>query len=164
MPTTIMRLLILAVLTASPGVNAQGVRVVKTIGLALANEAASAAIAECAGQGHAISAAVVDPAGHIKALQRADGASPHTLDSSRRKAYTAVALRLDTSAALGIARKNPEAVHLGDIDGFLLLGGGVPIRASGEVIGAIGVGGAPGDHLDEGCAAAGIAAIQGRLK
>lgn len=164
MPTTIVRLLILAVLTTSPGVNAQGVRVEKTISLELANQAASAAIAECAAQGHAVSAAVVDRAGHIQALQRADGASPHTLDSSRRKAYTAVALRLDTSAALGISRKNPDALYLGDIDGFLLLGGGMPIRASGEVIGAIGVGGAPGAHLDEACAAAGIAAIQGRLK
>lgn len=164
MTASILRLLVLAGFTTSPGLNAQGVRVEKTIGLELANQAASAAIAECAAQGYAVSAAVVDRAGHVKSLQRADGASPHTLDSSRRKAYTAVALRLDTSAALGISRKNPDALHLGDIEGFLLLGGGLPIRAGDEVIGAIGVGGAPGGHLDDGCAKAGIAAIQGRLK
>ena len=46
----------------------------------------------------------------------------------------------------------------------LILGGGVPIRAGDQVIGAIGVGGAPGGHLDEQCAEAGIEKIRDRLK
>jgi uncharacterized protein GlcG (DUF336 family) len=53
---------------------------------------------------------------------------------------------------------------LGQIDGFLILGGGVPIRAGDEIIGAIGVGGAPGGHLDDQCAEAAIAKIRDRLK
>ena len=54
------------------------------------------------------------------------------------------------------AQKNPAAANLGQIPGYLLLGGGVPLRAGNEVIGAIGVGGAPGGHLDEQCAVAAI--------
>ncbi|WP_425493283.1 heme-binding protein [Microvirga zambiensis] len=50
------------------------------------------------------------------------------------------------------------------IEGFLLLGGGVPVKAGDEVIGAVGVGGAPGGHLDEECANAGLAKIQPKLK
>ena len=47
---------------------------------------------------------------------------------------------------------------------FLLLGGGVPVKVGNEVIGAVGVGGAPGGHLDEQCAVAGIAKVQDLLK
>jgi uncharacterized protein GlcG (DUF336 family) len=49
------------------------------------------------------------------------------------------------------------------IDGLLILGGGLPIHAGDEVIGAIGIGGAPGGHLDDQCAEAGIAKIRDRL-
>ena len=47
---------------------------------------------------------------------------------------------------------------------ILILGGGLPIEIQGEVIGAIGVGGAPGAHLDEACALAGVQAIGGEMK
>lgn len=39
---------------------------------------------------------------------------------------------------------------------ILLLAGGLPIPIEGELIGGIGVGGAPGGHLDEACAKAGV--------
>ena len=51
-----------------------------------------------------------------------------------------------------------------NIPGYLLLGGGVPVKVGNEVIGAVGVGGAPGGHLDEQCAVAGIAKVQDSLK
>jgi uncharacterized protein GlcG (DUF336 family) len=44
-------------------------------------------------------------------------------------------------------------------DSILMLGGGLPIEMAGEVVGAIGVGGAPGTHLDDACAEAGLDAI-----
>ncbi|STQ12380.1 (Y14336) putative extracellular protein containing predicted 35aa signal peptide [Enterobacter cloacae] len=43
-----------------------------------------------------------------------------------------------------------------DIPGFLLQAGGLPVKEGDEVIGAIGIGGAPGGHLDEACAQAAI--------
>jgi len=61
------------------------------------------------------------------------------------------------------SQKNPGAQNLGQIEGFLLLGGGMPVRAGNDVIGAIGVGGAPGGHLDDQCAQAAIDRIKGRL-
>jgi uncharacterized protein GlcG (DUF336 family) len=42
---------------------------------------------------------------------------------------------------------------------ILMLGGGLPIEIGGEVVGGIGVGGAPGTHLDDACAEAGLDAI-----
>ncbi|MBU2410490.1 MAG: heme-binding protein, partial [Gammaproteobacteria bacterium] len=50
------------------------------------------------------------------------------------------------------------------IPGFLLLGGGVPVKVGNDVIGAVGVGGAPGGQLDEQCAVAAIETAKDLLK
>jgi uncharacterized protein GlcG (DUF336 family) len=50
------------------------------------------------------------------------------------------------------------------IEGTVGAAGGVPIRIENEVIGAIGVSGAPGGEKDEACANAGIAKLQDSLK
>lgn len=147
---------------AMPG-HADDVLLQKNLSLALAQEAAHAALQSCSAQGWKVTVAVVDRAGQLKAQLRADGAGPHTLDSSRRKAYTAASMREGTSKMLEISQKTPAAATLPMIDGLLLLGGGLPIRSGDEVIGGIGVGGAPGGHLDDACAEAGIARIRDRL-
>ncbi len=143
---------------------AQDVLQEKNISMALASEAAMAAMQFCKENSWAVSVAVVDRSGQLKALLRADGAGPHTIDSSRRKAFTSASLRNNTSSILDIVQKNPDAANLTLMDGVLILGGGMPIRVGDQVIGAIGVGGAPGAHLDERCAEAGIQKIQDRLK
>ena len=97
-------------------------------------------------------------------MLRADRAGPHTVEASRAKAYTAASARNTTTSIMENADKNPAARQLAAIEGFLLLGGGVPVKAGDEVIGAVGVGGAPGGHLDEECANAGLAKIQAKLK
>ena len=110
------------------------------------------------GQGLAnVSAAVVDRAGVLKAFVRADNAGPHTVEASRAKAFTSVSAKSPTLAMMENAQKNPGAANLTDIPGFLLLGGGVPVKAGSAVIGAIGVAGAPGGHLDAECADAALA-------
>ncbi|MDO9103220.1 MAG: heme-binding protein [Candidatus Nitrotoga sp.] len=60
--------------------------------------------------------------------------------------------------------QNLSAANLNLINYFIVLGGGVPVQVEGETIGAIGIGGAPGGHLDEQCAEAGITKIKDRLK
>ena len=154
---------VLCSLLAAP-VSADDVLLQKNISLALARDAAEAALQYCTGKGWKVSVTVVDRAGHLKMQLRADGAGPHTLDSSRRKAYTAASMREGTSKMLEISQKTPAAATLPMIDGLLLLGGGLPIKTGDEVIGAIGIGGAPGGHLDDECAEAGIARIRDRLQ
>ncbi len=48
--------------------------------------------------------------------------------------------------------------------GFLLLGGGVPVKVGNEVIGAVGIGGAPAGNLDEQCAMAALEKVKDLLK
>ncbi len=58
------------------------------------------------------------------------------------------------------AQNNAGAQNMRDIPGFLLLAGGVPVKSGDQVIGAIGIGGAPGGNLDEACAMDALKAIQ----
>ena len=114
--------------------------------------------------GYNVTATVVDRAGSVRAVQRADNAGPHTLDASLRKAYTSASAKNSTLAMMEAAQKNPAAANLVHIPGFLLLGGGVPVKVGNEVIGAVGVGGAPGGHLDEQCAMAALDKVKDLLK
>jgi uncharacterized protein GlcG (DUF336 family) len=44
--------------------------------------------------------------------------------------------------------------------GVVMISGGIPITAAGQMVGTIGVSGAPGGENDDVCAKAGIAAIE----
>jgi len=150
---------------AAGGTAAQELPREKILPLALAQQAADAALAACVSQGYRVAVAVVDGAGLVRVQIRADGAAPHTLDSSGRKAYTALSLRQATADLVKLVQEHPEAAGIGDMnERILLLAGGLPIRAGEAVVGGIGVGGAPGGHLDAACAQAGIDAIADRLK
>lgn len=143
---------------------AQAVRTERNISLELANQIAGATVAACSANGYAVAATVVDRAGTVRAVQRADNAGPHTLEASRLKAYTSASAKNNTLAIMEASQKNPGAANLGDIPGYLLLGGGVPVRVGNEVIGAVGVGGAPGGHLDEQCAVAALDKVKDLMK
>jgi uncharacterized protein GlcG (DUF336 family) len=135
------------------------------IPVALAVEAATAALEACAAQGWRVTVAVVDQGGVLRALLRGDGATPHTTDSSFKKAYTAASTRVPTLQYARLIAENPLAQGLRDMnENILILGGGLPIKVGEEVVGGIGVGGAPGGDKDETCAAAGVARIADRLR
>ncbi|MCX7255314.1 MAG: heme-binding protein [Polaromonas sp.] len=144
--------------------SAQAVRTEKNMSLELANQIASASVAACAANGYAVSATVVDRAGGVRAVQRADNAGPHTLAASQQKAFTSASAKNTTQAIMEGAQKNPAAANLVHIPGYLLLGGGVPVKVGNEVIGAVGVGGAPGGHLDEQCAMTALDKVKDQLK
>ena len=143
---------------------AEAVRTEKNMSLELANQIATQSVSACAASSYAVTATVVDRAGGVRAVQRADNAGPHTLASSERKAWTSASAKSPTQAMMEGAQKNPGAANLVYLPGFLLLGGGVPIKVGNETIGAVGVGGAPGGLLDEQCAQAAIAKVQDQLK
>ena len=143
-------------------VQAQELLVERQISLSLAQEAAQGAIEQCRADGFRVSVAVVDRAGNLKVLLRDDETGPHTVDSSRRKAFTASLFRTSTTELANRVARDATLANLEDItDGLLFLGGGLPIRVGDEVVGGIGVGGAPQAAADEICAQAGISRIAG---
>jgi uncharacterized protein GlcG (DUF336 family) len=167
MKTTRIVAITIAALAASAAFSAaqaQAVRTERNMSLELANQLAAATVASCLAGGYNVTAAVVDRAGQLRALHRADNAGPHTIDSAQGKAFTSASAKSNTLAMMEGAQKNAAAANLVHIPGFLLLGGGVPVKVGNDVIGAIGVGGAPGGHLDEQCAVAAIEKAKDLLK
>jgi uncharacterized protein GlcG (DUF336 family) len=153
-------LTIVGMLGATTFATAQELPREATLPLTLATKAATAAVEKCTKDGYKVTAAVVDRAGVLKALMRADGAGSHTTDSSRKKAYTAASLGRTTSELGELIVKMPHLQALREMnDNVLILGGGMPIQFGGEIVGGIGVGGAPRTHLDDACAQAGLDAI-----
>jgi uncharacterized protein GlcG (DUF336 family) len=126
----------------------------------LAGKAIQASLDHCNKDGYRVSVSIVDRSGVLRAMARADGAGPHTVDSSKKKAYTAASLRRPTTELAELINKVPTLQALREVnDQMLMLGGGLPIEVGGEIVGGIGVGGAPGAHLDDACAQAGLDAI-----
>ena len=132
--------------------------------LAIAQEIAQATVEACAGKNFNVTATVVDRAGVTRAVLLADRAGPHTVAASRDKAFTAASARNATAAMAEGVEKNPAQRNVAAIEGFLLLGGGVPVKVGDEVIGAVGVGGAPNGLIDEECANAGIEKVKAKLR
>ena len=73
--------------------------------LDLANQIASATVAACAAGGYAVTATVVDRAGTVRAVQRADNAGPHTLAASIDKALTSASAKNATLAMMEARRR-----------------------------------------------------------
>src|ERR1700680_2772097 len=82
--------------------------------------------------------AVVDPAGDLLAFQRMDGVRPASADLAIEKARTAARLRRPTAEIEDSINQGRMAFVTANI---AALRGGVPIRVSDEVVGAVGVAG-----------------------
>ncbi len=150
---------------AQPSASAAQLPSAAYLPLDLAQKAANAAMAKCIADGYRVSVAVVARSGSTKVLIQGDGAGPHTVGSSTGKAFTSASMGQPTTKLAGLIKDKPFLAGLRDMDQRLvILGGALPIKISGKLLGGIGVGGAPGGHLDEACARAGIKAIGGALE
>jgi len=128
--------------------------------LVMAQKIANAAMEKCIKDGYRVSVAIVARSGETKVLLRADGASPHTVGSSTGKAFTSASMGQSTMDLANLIKEKPELEQLRNMDDrMLILAGGLPIKIDDALVGGIGVGGAPGGHLDQVCAQAGIDSI-----
>ncbi len=126
--------------------------------------AAQAAQAECRKRGWQVTVSVTDASALPLVLLRDRFAGWHTIDAATDKARTAASWRGDTAAlAHRVLRADAPERAVEHIRGVLMLGGGLPMEAAGQVVGAIGVAGAPALDDDVICARAGIAAIADEL-
>ena len=128
--------------------------------LDMAQKAANAAMTKCIADGYKVSVAVVARSGSTKVLIKGDGSGPHTVGSSTGKAFTSASMGMPTADLAKLVKEKPDLEGLRDMDPRLvILGGGLPIKIGGSLVGGIGVGGAPGGHLDAACAKVGLEAI-----
>ena len=153
----------LAIATAlSSAVSAQGLVTQKNISLAMAQTIAQAALAQCEGMGFKVSVAVVDRGGLTIVMLRGDGAGLHTPEGAERKAYTARTFSQPSADFVKRLSDRPDTVGSRQYTRVLALGGGLPVKAGNEVVGAVGVSGSPGK--DDVCSQAGIDKVADQLR
>jgi len=92
-----------------------------------------------------------------------DGANPHTIENSLRRAYTSLTFRTP-SGEFGKRMASTLPPHGAMVlDKVTSAEGALPVISNEEVIGIIGISGAPGGHLDAACAQVGIHKIAAGL-
>ncbi len=149
--------LIPTVFAASPDIVSS-----KMMTLELARDIANHALEACRKEGYQVSVVVVDRNGTTQVVFRDVFSTRFAVEMATRKANASIMSGVDSSEF----RKNrpdirPELNHL---DGILMVEGGVPIRAGGALVGAVGVSGAPSGTLDEVCAHKAVNAVAERLE
>ena len=143
-------------LALSDSALAQAVRTERQISFDAARAMATAALETCRKNGFNVTVTVVNKWGRVKAVLSDDNTGPHTNENSFRKAYTSITYKAnsgDFGKRIGSTPPPHAALVLPNIttaEGALL------ILSGKEIVGAIGVSGAPGGDKDAVCSQAGI--------
>ena len=153
-------LLAVLALAFSCTAGAQATVTLRVLAPETALKAAQAALKKCRDSGYQTAVAVVDRMGVLQVLLRDRFAGPHTVDTASAKAYSAVTFRTSTAELAEATQAGRPQSGIRHLPGVAAVGGGLMIEASGSLLGAIGVSGAPGGKEDEKCAASGIDAIR----
>ncbi len=135
----------------------------KSMSPELALDLARATLADCQKRGYQVAVAVVDRFGTPQVMLRDRFAGPHTPTTASGKAWTAATFRTSTTELNAISQPGMMQAGLRHLPNVVIIGGGIVVEASGSLIGAVGVSGAPGGDADEACANAGLAAIKDKL-
>jgi uncharacterized protein GlcG (DUF336 family) len=143
---------------------AQATHEIKLMTPETALKAAQAALKSCRDAGYQVAVAVVDRMGVLQVLLRDRYAGAHTPRMARSKAWSAASFRASTSELAELTQAGKPQSGVRHLPGVAAVGGGMQIEASGSLLGAIGVSGAPGGEADDKCAAAGIAAIRADIE
>jgi uncharacterized protein GlcG (DUF336 family) len=125
----------------------------------LAQKMVNAAMAKARELGVTENVAILDDGGNLKAFSRMDGAPLPTIEMAQNKAYTAL-LGVSTQDFFNFIQGDPSLLAgIPTLARVAAWGGGFPIKVDGELVGAIGVSGAPTVQNDIDCAKAALALV-----
>lgn len=139
---------------APPGTALPPIVATAAISTPAAHAAVAAAVAQAERLGIRINVAVVDGSGTLMAFLRMNEAFLHSID----KAYTAASFGFPTEAWMPLLDSDPALrTGLPLRPRLVVFGGGVPLYAGAQRVGAIGVSGGSAEQ-DAACARAGVQA------
>ena len=125
----------------------------------LAQKMVDAALAKAKELGVTENVAIVDDGGNLKAFGRMDGAPILSIQMAQNKAYTAL-FGVSTQEFFNFIQGDPSLLAgIPTLSRVAAWGGGFPIKVNGEVVGAIGLSGAPAVQNDVDCAKAALALV-----
>jgi uncharacterized protein GlcG (DUF336 family) len=125
----------------------------------LAQRMVDEAVAKARELGVAENVAILDDGGNLKAFGRMDGAPILCIEMAQNKAYTAL-FGVSTQDFFNFIQGDPSLLAgIPTLSRVAAWGGGFPIKVNGEVVGAIGLSGAPTVENDVDCAKAALALV-----
>ena len=125
----------------------------------LAQRMVDTAVAKDSELGVMENVAILDDGGNLKAFGRMDGAPILCIEMAQNKAYTAL-FGVSTQDFFNFIQGDPSLLAgIPTLARVAAWGGGFPIKVDGEVVGAIGLSGAPTVQNDVDCARAALALI-----
>jgi uncharacterized protein GlcG (DUF336 family) len=125
----------------------------------LAQRMVAEAVAKATELGVTENVAVLDDGGKLKAFSRMDGAPILSIEMTQNKAYTAL-FGVSTQEFFNFIQGDPSLLAgIPALSRVAAWGGGFPIKVNGEVVGAIGLSGAPKVQNDVDCAKAALALV-----
>ena len=152
---TISSMVVAAMIVSVPCIaGAQALVTERSISLNAALELATASLERCRADGYKVTVTVLNRHARTAVVLSDDGVNPHTVENSMRKAYTAFTTR-SPSVEMG-KRAQPGLSGFLMLDKITTLEGGLPIFAGKELVGSIGISGAPGGDKDAACAQVGL--------
>ena len=118
-----------------------------------------AGIAKARQIGQPMNIAVVDAGANLTAFARMDGAWLGSIDIAINKAFTAKAFDISTRDLGRNSQPGDQfyGIHVSNHNRVMIFAGGIPIKANGQVVGAVGVSGGGGEQ-DQAVAEAAVAA------
>jgi uncharacterized protein GlcG (DUF336 family) len=130
-----------------------------SISFELAQKMVDKAVAKARELGVSENVVILDDGGNLKAFGRMDGAPIPTIEMAQNKAYTAL-FGVSTQEFFNFIKGDPSLLAgIPTLARMAAWGGGFPIKINGEVIGAIGVSGAPAVQNDVDCASAALTLV-----
>jgi uncharacterized protein GlcG (DUF336 family) len=134
-----------------------------SISFELAQKMVNAAVAKAKELGVSENVTILDDGGNLKAFGRMDGAPIPTIEMAQNKAYTAL-LGVSTQDFFNFIQGDPSLLAgVPTLARMAAWGGGFPIKVDGEIVGAIGLSGAPTVQNDVDCARAALAVVTGAV-
>ena len=125
----------------------------------LAQKMVDEAVAKARELGVTENVAILDDGGNLKAFSRMDGTPIPTIEIAQNKAYTAL-FGVSTQDFFKFIQGDPSLLAgIPTLARVAAWGGGFPIKLNGEIVGAIGVSGAPAVQNDIDCARAALALV-----
>ena len=125
----------------------------------LAHKMVDAALTKAKELGVTENVAILDDGGNLKAFSRMDGAPFLCIEMAQNKAYTAL-FGVSTQDFFNFIQGDPSLLAgIPTLARVAAWGGGFPIKVNGEVVGAIGLSGAPTVQNDVDCARAALALV-----
>ena len=136
----------------------------QSISSELAQKMVNAAVAKARELGVTENIAILDDGGNLKAFSRMDGTPIPTIEMAQNKAYTAL-LGVSTQDFFNFIQGDPSLLAgIPTLARMAAWGGGFPIEVDGEIVGAIGVSGAPTVQNDVDCARAALAVVSDEVQ